>query len=163
MKQDIIPRPTKCPDLGATRYEGGLLGFPQYGVALDVRQGDFCAVNVHEWHCNTRITPSIDNTRIAPSIGNTRITPSIDNTRIAPSIDNTRIAPSIGNTRIAPSIGNTRIAPSIGNTKITSADNLEKQSEKELVEIKLTKKTDETWGRMTLVCYLRKGMLDKCA
>jgi hypothetical protein len=111
----------------ATSYEGGLLGFPQYGVALDVRQGDFCAVNVHEWHCNTRI------------------------------------APSIGNTRIAPSIGNTRIAPSIGNTKITSADNLEKQSEKELVEIKSTKKTDETWGRMTLVCYLRKGMLDKCA
>lgn len=53
---------------GATRYEGGLLGFPQYGVALDVRQGDFCAVNVHEWHCNTRIAPSIGNTRIVPNM-----------------------------------------------------------------------------------------------
>lgn len=84
---------------GATRYEGGLLGFPQYGVALDVRQGDFCAVNVHEWHCNTRITGPV------------------------------------------------------------SATNLAQQSTHEMLK---QKQEQETWGRMTLVCYLRKGMLDKC-
>ena len=84
---------------GATRYEGGLLGFPQYGVALDVRQGDFCAVNVHEWHCNTRITELVGHTNLAPQ----------------------------------------------------TKDEAQKQ-----------KQEQETWGRMTLVCYLRKGMLDKC-
>ena len=98
----------------ATRYEGGLLGFPQYGVALDVRQGDFCAVNVHEWHCNTKITPSIGNTKITPSIGNTKITPSV-----------------------------------LGS----KTNNSQKQ---------IANPSKETWGRMTLVCYLRKGMMDKC-
>ena len=34
-------------------YEGCYLGFPQYGVCADVRTGDFLAMNVHEWHCNT--------------------------------------------------------------------------------------------------------------
>ena len=34
-------------------YEGCYLGFPQYGVCVDVRQGDLLAMNVHEWHCNT--------------------------------------------------------------------------------------------------------------
>ena len=89
----------------ATRYEGGLLGFPQYGVALDVRQGDFCAVNVHEWHCNTKITPSIGNTKITPSV--------------------------------------------LGS----ETNNSQKQ---------IANPSKETWGRMTLVCYLRKGMMDKC-
>jgi len=89
----------------ATRYEGGLLGFPQYGVALDVRQGDFCAVNVHEWHCNTQIVPSIGNTKITPSV--------------------------------------------LGSQN----NNSQKQS---------ANPVKETWGRMTLVCYLRKGMMDKC-
>jgi len=118
-----------------------------------VRQGDFCAVNVHEWHCNTQIVPSIGNTRIAPSIGNTRIAPSIGNTRIAPSIGNTRIAPSIGNTKITSSIGNTRIS------SLKTNINLAPQTAGEEQKIKTE---PETWGRMTLVCYLRKGMLDKC-
>ena len=39
------------------RYEGGYTGFPQYGVAIDVRNGDFLAMDVHEWHCNTKINP----------------------------------------------------------------------------------------------------------
>ena len=34
-------------------YSGCYLGFPQYGICVDVRQGDFLAMNVHEWHCNT--------------------------------------------------------------------------------------------------------------
>ena len=39
------------------KYEGGCTGFPQYGVAFDVRNGDFLAMDVHEWHCNTKIEP----------------------------------------------------------------------------------------------------------
>ena len=37
-------------------YTGGFLGFPRWGVAVDVRHGDFLAMDVHEWHCNTPIT-----------------------------------------------------------------------------------------------------------
>jgi hypothetical protein len=36
-------------------YTGGYLGFPKYGVAVDVRQGDYLAMNVHEWHANCPI------------------------------------------------------------------------------------------------------------
>ena len=39
------------------KYDGGCTGFPQYGVAFDVRDGDFLAMDVHEWHCNTKIEP----------------------------------------------------------------------------------------------------------
>ena len=39
------------------RYKGGCTGFPQYKVAIDVRHGDFLAMNVHEWHCNTKLIP----------------------------------------------------------------------------------------------------------
>ena len=39
------------------RYKGGCTGFPQFGVAVDVRDGDFLAMDVHEWHCNTKIHP----------------------------------------------------------------------------------------------------------
>ena len=37
------------------KYKGGYTGFPQFGVAFDVRHGDFLAMNVHEWHCNTAL------------------------------------------------------------------------------------------------------------
>jgi hypothetical protein len=37
------------------KYEGGYTGFPQYGVAVDVRNGDFLAMDVHEWHANTKL------------------------------------------------------------------------------------------------------------
>lgn len=38
-------------------YEGCYLGFPQYGVCVDVRTGDYLAMDVHEWHCNTEFKP----------------------------------------------------------------------------------------------------------
>lgn len=38
-------------------YTGCCTGFPQYGVAVDVNHGDFLAMNVHEWHCNTEFKP----------------------------------------------------------------------------------------------------------
>jgi hypothetical protein len=43
-------------------YIGGWTGFPQYGVAVDVRQGDFLAMDVHQWHGNIEITPSTTST-----------------------------------------------------------------------------------------------------
>ncbi len=39
------------------KYKGGAIGFPQFGVAIDVRHCDFLAMDVHEWHCNTKIEP----------------------------------------------------------------------------------------------------------
>lgn len=36
-------------------YHGGYTVLPQYGIAIDVRQQDFLAMDVHEWHCNTPI------------------------------------------------------------------------------------------------------------
>tara|TARA_B100000315_G_C14515267_1_gene558854 strand:- start:64 stop:1146 length:1083 start_codon:yes stop_codon:yes gene_type:complete len=38
------------------KYKGGYTGFPQFKVAVDVRQGDFFAFDIHQWHCNTSIT-----------------------------------------------------------------------------------------------------------
>lgn len=37
------------------KYDGGYLGFPQYGVCVDVRETDFLAMDVHQWHCNTEL------------------------------------------------------------------------------------------------------------
>jgi hypothetical protein len=36
-------------------YTGGYLGFPKWGICVDVRQGDFLAMDVHEYHSNTPI------------------------------------------------------------------------------------------------------------
>jgi len=38
------------------KYKGGYTGFPQFKVAVDLRQGDFLAIDIHQWHCNTSIT-----------------------------------------------------------------------------------------------------------
>ena len=38
-------------------YRGGYTGFPQFKIAVDVRSGDFLAMDVHEWHCNTEMSP----------------------------------------------------------------------------------------------------------
>ena len=36
-------------------FKGGYLGFPRWGVCVDCRQGDFLAMDVHEYHSNTPI------------------------------------------------------------------------------------------------------------
>lgn len=36
-------------------YSGGYTLFPQYGIGIDVRTGDFLAMDVHQWHCNTEM------------------------------------------------------------------------------------------------------------
>jgi hypothetical protein len=38
------------------QYSGGATVFPRYGVGFNVRTGDFLAMDVHEWHCNTEMT-----------------------------------------------------------------------------------------------------------
>lgn len=47
-------------------YDGGYLGFPQFKVAVDPKHGDFLAMDVHQWHCNTKIVPKTkDYTRLS--------------------------------------------------------------------------------------------------
>ena len=37
------------------KYHGGFTLFPQYKIGFDIRTGDFLAMDVHEWHCNTKL------------------------------------------------------------------------------------------------------------
>ena len=37
------------------KYKGGYTGFPQYGVAINVDNGDFLGMDVHQWHANTKL------------------------------------------------------------------------------------------------------------
>lgn len=39
------------------KYKGGYTVFPQYGVGVDVRTGDYLAMDVHQVHGNTKIQP----------------------------------------------------------------------------------------------------------
>ena len=39
-------------------YEGNFTGFPQYGCAVDCRNGDFLAMDVHQVHGNTPMIPA---------------------------------------------------------------------------------------------------------
>ncbi len=43
------------PSIKRQTWSGGYLGFPQYKIAVDVRNGDFLAMDVHQWHANTPI------------------------------------------------------------------------------------------------------------
>jgi hypothetical protein len=36
-------------------YSGGHTLFPRYGIGFNMRTGDYLAMNVHEWHCNTEM------------------------------------------------------------------------------------------------------------
>ena len=36
-------------------YHGGYTVFPQFGVAINLRNNDFVAMDVHQWHANTEI------------------------------------------------------------------------------------------------------------
>ena len=43
------------------QYQGGYTIFPQYGVAIDLRNNDFVAMDVHQWHCNTPMYETKEN------------------------------------------------------------------------------------------------------
>ena len=45
-------------DQNPNKFGGSYLGFPQFGVAVDVRQGDFLAMDVHQWHANLPMHPA---------------------------------------------------------------------------------------------------------
>ena len=48
-----------CEDIeNPNIYSGCYLGFPQYGICVNVRNTDFLAMDVHEWHCNTEFKSS---------------------------------------------------------------------------------------------------------
>ena len=38
-------------------YTGGCLGYPQYDIGVDVKNGDFLLKDPHQYHCNTEIIP----------------------------------------------------------------------------------------------------------
>ena len=40
------------------KYSGGATLFPRFGVGFNIRTGDFIAMDVHEWHCNTELYES---------------------------------------------------------------------------------------------------------
>ena len=42
------------------KYSGGYTVFPQYGVGFDVRNGDYLAMDVHQWHANTALWETLE-------------------------------------------------------------------------------------------------------
>ena len=42
------------------KYHGGYTVFPQYGIGIDLRNNDFCAMDVHQWHSNTPIYETLE-------------------------------------------------------------------------------------------------------
>ena len=42
------------------KYHGGYTVFPQFGVAVDIRNTDFLAMDVHQWHSNTELYETDD-------------------------------------------------------------------------------------------------------
>jgi hypothetical protein len=52
----VLEKHKSDPNDNTCNYIGGYLGFPKWGVCVDVRQGDFLAMDVHEFHANTPIS-----------------------------------------------------------------------------------------------------------
>ena len=46
-------------------YTGGIIGFPKYDIGVDIRTGDFLAMDVHELHANTAIVSAEPSERIS--------------------------------------------------------------------------------------------------
>jgi hypothetical protein len=41
-------------------YHGGFTLMPEFGIGFNVRTGDFLAMDVHQWHCNTELYETAD-------------------------------------------------------------------------------------------------------
>jgi len=50
------------------KYSGGYTIFPRYKVGVNLRTGDFIAMDVHEWHCNTELKEDADDKKFNSSI-----------------------------------------------------------------------------------------------
>ena len=42
-------------------FNGCLIGFPQYGICVNLQEGDFMIMNPHEYHCNTEFIGDYNN------------------------------------------------------------------------------------------------------
>jgi hypothetical protein len=50
------------------KYNGGYTIFPRYKVGVNLRTGDFVAMDVHEWHCNTELKEDVEDKKFNSSI-----------------------------------------------------------------------------------------------
>jgi len=50
------------------KYSGGYTIFPRYKVGINLRTGDFVAMDVHEWHCNTEMKEDSESKKFNSSI-----------------------------------------------------------------------------------------------
>jgi len=50
------------------KYSGGFTLFPRYKVGINLRTGDFVAMDVHEWHCNTELKEDSEDKKFNSSI-----------------------------------------------------------------------------------------------
>ena len=50
------------------KYQGGYTMFPQFGIAIDVRNNDYLAMDVHQWHSNTEIYETEEDKKYNESI-----------------------------------------------------------------------------------------------
>ena len=54
------------------KYHGGETMFPQYGVGINLRTGDFVAMDVHQWHCNSGITQTAEDKKFNDALPDIR-------------------------------------------------------------------------------------------
>ena len=50
------------------KYKGGFTLFPRYKIGVNLRTGDFLAMDVHEWHCNTEMKEEAEHKKFNSSI-----------------------------------------------------------------------------------------------
>jgi hypothetical protein len=46
-------------------YKGSYTLFPEYKIAIDCRNGDFLAFDVHQWHCNSEMSSADSSIRLS--------------------------------------------------------------------------------------------------
>ena len=46
-------------------YKGAYTMFPQYNFGIDVRSGDIAFMDVHEWHCNSKMENPNEASRVS--------------------------------------------------------------------------------------------------
>ena len=51
------------------KYHGGYTVFPQFGIGIDLRNNDFVAMDVHQWHSNTEIIETPEDKQFNNTIG----------------------------------------------------------------------------------------------
>lgn len=52
------------------KYSGGYTLFPRYKIGINLRTGDFVAMDVHEWHCNTELRETAEDKKYNESLPN---------------------------------------------------------------------------------------------